>query len=238
MPAPAYIADQLHGLVQPVDSLTPDPENARTHTDRNLDAIAASLRAFGQRKPLVAQRTDGGLVVRAGNGTLDAARRLGWEYLAVVVIDEENVTATAFALADNRTAELAEWDESALASALGVVRADWDDYDPMAMGFEEREVIKLLADHANLFDPDAGEIEQENAPGEPAEPTEPGSPGAGEIPSGDLADGTRIVQLFMPEAEHAAFLTAVRKIAAAHGDADVTSAVVRSVVETAARLED
>jgi ParB-like chromosome segregation protein Spo0J len=49
-----------------LSDLTTDPENARKHDKRNLDAIAASLEKFGQRKPIVVMPTG---VILAGNGT-------------------------------------------------------------------------------------------------------------------------------------------------------------------------
>lgn len=106
-----------------VDRLVPDPENARTHSPENLEAIAKSLEHFGQRKPIVVARASDGsnrLVVIAGNGTLEAAIGLGWSELAVAEVPEEwdADRARAYAIADNRSAELAEWDKVQLASAL------------------------------------------------------------------------------------------------------------------------
>jgi len=59
-----------------VDEPLPDPANVRKHNERNLTAIAASLRRFGQQKPII---IDGDNIVRAGNGTLAAAKKLGWQ---------------------------------------------------------------------------------------------------------------------------------------------------------------
>lgn len=99
-----------------ITSLEPDPTNARKHSQRNLDAIAGSLRNFGQRRPLVVY----GNVVIAGNGTLLAAKSLGWKQIAVTRCpsDWTPEQARAYALADNRTAELAEWDSAILAEQL------------------------------------------------------------------------------------------------------------------------
>jgi len=69
-----HIAEQLQPLAVRVSDLTLDPANARRHPTRNLEAIKASLRFYGQRKPLVVRRE--GLVVEAGNGTLEAAKLL------------------------------------------------------------------------------------------------------------------------------------------------------------------
>ncbi len=54
-----------------IDQLHPDPANARRHPQRNLDALMGSLLRFGQQKPLV---IDANNIVRAGNGTLAAAK--------------------------------------------------------------------------------------------------------------------------------------------------------------------
>ena len=99
----------------PLASLSPDPANARRHNARNLDAIVASLRRFGQQKPIV---VDAGNVVRAGNGTLAAAAALGWATVAVVRSDLAGADLAAYAVADNRSAELAEWDAEMLAATL------------------------------------------------------------------------------------------------------------------------
>jgi ParB-like chromosome segregation protein Spo0J len=117
-----HIAEPLRPLAVHCDSLTLDPTNARKHSEPNLDAIKGSLATYGQRKPIVA-RSDTRTVI-AGNGTLQAARDLGWSHLAVVFTDDDPMTAVGFAIADNRTAELAGWDREALDRLLGEVRVE------------------------------------------------------------------------------------------------------------------
>jgi site-specific DNA-methyltransferase (adenine-specific) len=99
-----------------ITDLVSDPNNARKHDEKNLEAIKGSLTQFGQRKPIVVQ----GNVVIAGNGTLEAARQLGWDEIEIVQVPEDwtKDQAKAFALADNRTAELAGWDEMVLAAQV------------------------------------------------------------------------------------------------------------------------
>jgi DNA modification methylase len=109
-----HIAAELRPLARDVASLTEDPKNARNHGEENLAAIEASLRAHGQRKPIVVK--DG--VVLAGNGTLRAARELGWKTLACVEYEGPEALARAYAIADNRSAEQATWDPELLALAL------------------------------------------------------------------------------------------------------------------------
>lgn len=115
-----------------IADLVLDPANARKHDDKNLKAIAGSLEQFGQRKPIVVW----GKTVVAGNGTLVAAKGLGWVEIQVVYVPESWTAdqVKAYALADNRSAELAEWDEKVLASQLlELVEAE---FDVEALGFE------------------------------------------------------------------------------------------------------
>ena len=123
-----------------IDDLTLDPANARKHDDKNLKAIAESLKQFGQRKPIVVW----GRTVVAGNGTLVAARSLGWREISVARVpdDWDEARVMAYALADNRSAELAVWDEQVLSEQLKQLElADWD---VEALGFDA--VVEPLKD--------------------------------------------------------------------------------------------
>lgn len=113
-----------------------DPKNARKHSDKNLAAIAESLKQFGQRKPIVVTHDN---VVVAGNGTLEAARMLGWKDIAVVRApkDWSDDQVKAFALADNRTAELAEWNPEVLSAQL--LELEEAGFNIEALGFESVE---------------------------------------------------------------------------------------------------
>lgn len=144
-----WIAEPLRALAVPIDDLTPDPANARRHPERNMAAIQASLRAYGQRKPLVVRRS--GMVVTAGNGTLAAARALGWTHVAAVVVDDDAVTATGFALADNRTAELAEWDDAVLAGLLSGLAEE--DVALADLGWDADDMAALTASLGEDADP-------------------------------------------------------------------------------------
>ena len=132
-----------------ITDLSLDPKNARKHSARNLEAIAASLEKFGQRKPIVVHRG----VVLAGNGTLEAAKSLGWTEIDVAEVpdDWDNDTAKAYALADNRTAELAEWDESELAKQLLELQdADWNIEE---LGFEVPALSDIDGDKDEIPEP-------------------------------------------------------------------------------------
>jgi ParB-like chromosome segregation protein Spo0J len=127
----------------PIESLSPDPANARLHSPRNLDAIKASLQRFGQQKPIV---VDARNIVRAGNGALLAAKSLGWTHLQIVRTDLAGSDATAYAIADNRTSDLSDWDDDALAAQLESLRSEGLDLSDL--GFTAREASRLLDEAA------------------------------------------------------------------------------------------
>jgi len=119
-----------------LSSLRLDPNNARRHDKKNLEAIKGSLSLFGQRKPIV---ISGDNTIVAGNGTVEAARELGWTEIYVARIPHEWTPEQikAYALADNRTAELAEWDAKVLADQL--LELDAEGWDVAEFGFEPLE---------------------------------------------------------------------------------------------------
>jgi DNA modification methylase len=120
-----------------IAELTPDPNNARQHDDKNLKAIMGSLKEFGQRKPIVI--TEAGTIV-AGNGTVEAANRLGWLEIEVVRVpsDWTDAQVKAFAIADNRTAELANWNQEVLTSQMLELEAEG--WELAEFGFEAFEL--------------------------------------------------------------------------------------------------
>jgi hypothetical protein len=141
-----------------IAKLKADPHNARKHDSQNLKAIAGSLEQFGQRKPIVVSKDN---TVVAGNGTLSAAKSLGWSEIDIVRVpnDWSADQIKAFALADNRTAELAEWDSAVMAHQL--IELEEAGVDVAAFGFIQPESFD--ADMGDVFDVlgrEKGEIEQ------------------------------------------------------------------------------
>ena len=139
-----------------LDVLSYDPSNARKHSEKNLHAIAASLTEFGQRKPIVVTADN---VVVAGNGTLEAARSLGWSKIDVVRAPAEwsSEQLKAFALADNRTAELAEWDTKELAKQLDELIDAGFDVSEFGFSTEDTSILEI-------------ETTEDEAPEPPAKP--------------------------------------------------------------------
>ncbi|MEZ6017536.1 MAG: DNA methyltransferase, partial [Planctomycetota bacterium] len=139
-----------------LDALHQDPANARAHGPENMAAIEASLARFGQAEPLVVHAGTGRVI--GGNGRLAAMKRLGWTEADVVELDLEAVDATALGIALNRTGELAEWDDEALAKLLASLR---DEGGLDGVGFDEAELDELLAqfeDEEAIEDVEPGEL--------------------------------------------------------------------------------
>lgn len=141
-----------------LSDLTPDPHNRRTHTPRNLDMLAASLRDVGAARSIVIDETG---EILAGNGLVQAATAAGLDRVQVVDVDGETVVAVrrsgltpeqkrSLALYDNRTAELAEWDWAQLDAdrAAGLELGPWFTAEELAEGLPAAPV-------AGLTDPDA-----------------------------------------------------------------------------------
>lgn len=110
--------------------ISPYENNPRVN-DEAVDAVAASIKEFGFKVPIV---IDGSGVIVAGHTRYRAAKKLGMEAVPCIVADdlsEEQIRA--FRLADNKTAELASWDEERLAQEL----ADIANIDMTLFGFDE-----------------------------------------------------------------------------------------------------
>lgn len=125
-----------------LEDLYLDPNNVRLHDERNLDSIKGSLKRFGQQKNIVVDEKG---VIIAGNGTYTAAKDLGWKTLKCNITTLEAFEKMAFALADNRTAELAAWDMPALQEQLHHIKDAKligfdDDFTAIEEGEETQEV--------------------------------------------------------------------------------------------------
>jgi DNA modification methylase len=155
------IPEDLRSLIQPLDSLVELPGNPR---QGDVDAVAKSLSRFGQRKPIVVRRSD--RVIIAGNHTWKAAQQLGWSDIAALLVDDDEATAQAFALADNRTAELGTYDEDLLLDLIRQV-GEADASLLLDTGWSE-EAVRDLIESIDPGLPDAPP--SDDAPEPPNEP--------------------------------------------------------------------
>lgn len=121
----------------PIESLVSDPANARVHGERNKRALRASLAAHGQVEPLIVQ--SGTMKVVAGNGRLECMKELGFKTVQCVLLKLSDTQAVSLAIALNRTAELATWDEHVLKNLLDSLPEESID----GTGFEPLEIEAL-----------------------------------------------------------------------------------------------
>lgn len=142
-----------------LEDIRPYDNNPRLN-DKAVPAVAESLKEFGWQQPIVIDR-DG--VIVAGHTRYKAALELGWETAPCKYADEltpEQVNA--YRLADNKTAELAEWDAEKMAEEL----AKCADFDMSAFGFDEEEPEdpdEIIDDN---YDENAADISKRTKPGE------------------------------------------------------------------------
>ncbi|GIX11777.1 site-specific DNA-methyltransferase [Elioraea sp.] len=147
----------------PLDRLRAYARNPRTHSDEQVAQIAASIVEFGWTSPVL---VSGDGTVIAGHGRLEAARRLGLDAVPVVVLDHlSEAQRRAYAIADNKLALNAGWNEELLAAELHALNGDG--FDLALTGFDEAELDRLMA---------------------PLDDTEAMSPGGDTGENGDAAD--------------------------------------------------
>lgn len=146
----SHISEQLRQYAIPIDSLVLDPANAKKHPRRSIDTIKGSIARFRQQKLIVYDPVT--RVVRAGNGTWTAMKELGHTMIAAVATDLQGSELTAYAIADNRTAELAEWDFNALTDQLKVLNDEGFDLN-LDLGWSEQESAALFSAVRNEVPP-------------------------------------------------------------------------------------
>lgn len=131
-----------------IGSLVPWENNPRKN-DHAVAVIMDSIKRFGFASPIVA-RTEDRMVI-AGHTRLKAAIQLGLKTVPVRLLDISRAEAEALALADNRTAEIADWDDEALAAVLVSLQGDGTDLD--GLGWSTTDLSALLG---TLEPPDPG----------------------------------------------------------------------------------
>lgn len=154
------IAEDLLPLAVSLDGLVAAERNPRVG---DVEAIKKSYERFGQRKPIVVSRETSEIV--AGNHQYLAALELGWKEIAVVWVDDDPETQTAYSIADNRIGQLGEWDVSALVEAFDFVESA----DLEAAGFTDIDVedFRALAEEKLIAAPAVSVQGEADGRGEP-----------------------------------------------------------------------
>jgi DNA modification methylase len=155
------LADRIE--LWPVDRLRPYERNPRTHSEAQVDQIAASMVEFGWTNPILVDENAG---ILAGHGRLLAARKLGLAEVPVIRFEHlSEAQKRAYLIADNALALNAGWDDALLAEELAWLRDERFDLD--LIGFDASELERLLA----LADGEGASDEAEDEVPEP--PKEP-----------------------------------------------------------------
>lgn len=128
--------------VEAPTSLVLDPNNAKVHGENDLEAIGRSLNAFGFRKNAIAVQ-EKTRIIYAGNGIVQWLIANDVKVCPVLWIPESMTEseAKAFALADNQTATLADYDWSAVMARLGDIKEEFTAED---LGFNTELVAKFF----------------------------------------------------------------------------------------------
>ena len=129
------------------DVLVENPRNARMHSPEQITKISRSIRSFGFNSPILRDRNN---VIIAGHGRVAAAKILGLSAVPTVLLDHlTDAQKRAFILADNRTAELSEWNESVLAQELEDILKLDASFEITDTGFEIPKIDLLIEDARN-----------------------------------------------------------------------------------------
>jgi DNA modification methylase len=148
---------ELSIIYKPVEGLVPHSGNARTHSQRQIRQIAASIKEFGFANPVL---IDGKNRIIAGHGRVAAAKLLGFRQVPTISLQgltEDQIRA--YVLADNRLAEKAGWDKTILAIELQhlLTLDNQLSFDITVTGFEIPE-IDLLLEETKEKQPDTEEV--------------------------------------------------------------------------------
>jgi DNA modification methylase len=153
------LADRIE--LWPIDRLRPYERNPRTHSEAQVDQIAASIIEFGWTNPILVDEDAG---ILAGHGRLLAARKLSLAEVPVIRFEHlSEAQKRAYLIADNQLALQAGWSEELLAQELAWLKDESFDLD--LVGFEATELERLLA----LTDGEATSDETEDEVPEPPE---------------------------------------------------------------------
>jgi DNA modification methylase len=137
--------------IWPIERIRPYDNNPRLN-DGAVDAVAASLREFGFRQPVV---VDGDGVIVVGHTRYKAALKLRLTEIPVHVANELSPEqARAYRIADNQTATLAQWDAELLPLELGALQAA--EFDLGLLGFSPDQLSRYMGEELKegLVDPD------------------------------------------------------------------------------------
>jgi len=137
----------------PLD-LHPWEQNPRIN-DHAVDVVAKSIEAFGFNVPILC---DQNMTIIAGHTRWKAATKLGLQKAPVIVLEMTDEQRKAFSVADNKTAEIADWDFPRLRDVLKELQSE--DFDLHNLGFSDADLRRILLQ---------AEVDEDDVPSVPAE---------------------------------------------------------------------
>lgn len=223
------IIEGLRPLAVKIETLKPAQANPRIG---DVEAIKKSYERFGQRKPLVAHAKTKEVI--AGNHQLKAAKELGWSEIAVVWVNDDDETAMAYAIADNRIGQLGEWNVEELVAAFEEISPA----DLETVGFTEIDVedFRALADEHEMTvsatTVDGGLGDRTSKKNGNADLQVEKTSTYDEFLERYVNRATRSIILYYPQADYAKMVEALDKLTAKMG-LDNNAEVVQKLVEDA-----
>ena len=145
-----------------IGRLRPWEDNPRLN-DHAVDAVAESIRSFGFNVPILC---DQNFTIVAGHTRWKTAQKLGLEVVPVITVEMTDAKRRAFAIADNKTAEIADWDFPKLREVLEELRSE--DIDIRSMGFSNEELRRFIqnGDEEENMLPEVNETSSVTQPGD------------------------------------------------------------------------
>lgn len=141
-----------------IETLKTYPRNTRTHSRKQIRQIAESIRTFGFTNPILIGE-DGEII--AGHGRLQAAGEVGIKKVPTISLkDMTEAQKRAYAIADNRLAEVAGWDRDLLALELQYISELEIDFDVTITGFATPEIDLLI----ETLDPEKDDPKADDIP--------------------------------------------------------------------------
>lgn len=139
----------------PVEKLKPYAKNARKHDEIDVEAIEESIEAFDFSDPIGIAGPDN--IIVEGHGRLQAAKRLGLKEVPCIRLDHlTKEQQDAYRLAHNKTAELSDWDQTALREEI----AELENYNMFDFGFSASDILDFGMDDETESEPEPDEPEK------------------------------------------------------------------------------
>ena len=132
--------------ILPINQLTQYEKNSRTHSDEQIQSLAAAIDKFGFTQPIIC---DENKVILAGHGRYMAAMELGLELVPCRIVRLTEKEKKAYVIADNKIAEMSEWHEENLLSELSDLQ-DFDIDENLAALFDLNTFVKTKAEQISI----------------------------------------------------------------------------------------